>query len=146
MDQQTFEKIKNKAIESMLKKYFNDNLKADEKVAMRSFLEELLNEIMKGERNIFLEKNTNNKGNGYYPRELTTGSWRLNINVPRDRNGQFRPHVLPQPYKRVDDIYVDLLMSLVINGYSDSQLLLSLKELGLPYSVTELTRLKEHLA
>jgi len=37
-------------------------------------------------------------------------------------------------------------MSLVINGYSDSELTLSLKELGLPYSVTELTRLKEHLA
>jgi len=77
---------------------------------------------------------------------LTTGSWKLNINVPRDRNGQFRPHLLPQPYKRVDDSYVDLLMSLVINGYSDSQLLLSLKELGLPYSVTKLTRLKEHIA
>ncbi len=76
---------------------------------------------------------------------MTTGSWKLNINVPRDRNGQFRPHLLPQPYKRVDDSYVDLLMSLVINGYSDSQLSLSLKELGLPYSETELTRLKEHL-
>lgn len=145
MDQKTFEMIKDKAIESILRKHFSDNMKPNEKVAMHRFLEELLNEIMKGERSIFLENSLNNKGNGYYPRELTTGSWRLNINVPRDRNGDFRPHVLPDRYKRVDDSYVELLMSLVINGYSESQLLLSLKELGLPYSVTELTKIKEHL-
>ncbi len=59
-------------------------MKPNEKVAMHRFLEELLDEIMKGERSIFLENSMNNKGNGYYPRELTTGSWRLNINVPQD--------------------------------------------------------------
>ncbi|GAB6183603.1 hypothetical protein [Thermodesulfovibrio hydrogeniphilus] len=49
MDQQTFERIKNEAIELILKKYFGENKKPNEKVAMREFLEELLDEIMKGE-------------------------------------------------------------------------------------------------
>ncbi len=145
MDQKTFEMIKEKAIESMLKKHFSENMKPNEKIAMHSLLEGLLDEFMKSERSIFLENSMNNKGNGYYPRALTTGSWRLNVNVPRDRKGDFRPHILPEPYKRVDDSYVDLLMSLVVNGYSESQLLLSLKELGLPYSVTELTKIKDQL-
>jgi transposase-like protein len=69
----------------------------------------------------------------------------LNVNVPRDRNGDFRPHVLPEPYRRTDDSYVDLLTSLIINGYSESQLLMSLRELGLPYSVTELSKIRDHL-
>ncbi|GAB6182836.1 hypothetical protein [Thermodesulfovibrio hydrogeniphilus] len=30
--------------------------------------------------------------------ESTSGSWRLNINVPRERNSEFRPHVLPEPF------------------------------------------------
>jgi hypothetical protein len=30
----------------------------------------------------------------------------------------FRPHILPEPYKRVDQSYTDLIMSLIINGSS----------------------------
>jgi hypothetical protein len=28
------------------------------------------------------------------------------------------PHILPEPYKRVDQSYTDLIMSLIINGSS----------------------------
>jgi putative transposase len=129
----------------VLKKHFKGGLNTHEKLAMSRLLEELLEEIMKGEREVFLEKEPNNKGNGYYSRSLSAGSFKLNLNVPRDRNGEFRPHVLPAPYKRVDESYVDLLMSLVINGYSESQLLKSLRELGLPYSVEEMNKIKSQL-
>jgi len=145
MDQETFDRIKEEAIEEVLKKYFKGSLNNQEKVAMHRLLEELLEEIMKGERKIFLENHSNNKGNGYYSRSLSAGSFKLNLNVPRDRNGEFRPQVLPEPYKRVDESYVDLLMSLVINGYSESQLLMSLRELGLPYSVDEMNKIKDQL-
>ncbi len=112
MDQETFERIKEEAIEEVLKKHFKGKLNSQEKVAMLQFLEEMLEAIMKGERKVFLESSSNNKGNGYYPRSLSAGSFKLNLNVPRDRNGEFRPHVLPEPYKRVDESYVDLLMRL----------------------------------
>lgn len=36
-------------------------------------------------------------------------------------------------------------MSLVVHGYSESQLLMSLKELGLPYSVEEMGKIRDHL-
>ena len=48
-------------------------------------------------------------------------------------------------YKRTDKNYVELLMSLVVNGYSETQLLMSLKELGLPYSVDEMDKIRENL-
>jgi transposase-like protein len=100
---------------------------------------------MESERAIFLEKETNNKANGFYPRSLTTGSFKLNLQVPRDRKSKFRPHILPDPYKRTDKNYIDLIMSLVVNGYSESQLWASLKELGLPYSQDELNKIKDQL-
>jgi|YelNatPaOPRAMG01_1025707.scaffolds.fasta_scaffold103539_1 putative transposase len=145
MDRETFERIKEKAIEEVLQKNFKGSLKSQEKVAMHRLLEELLEGIMKGEREVFLENSTSNKGNGYYPRSLAAGSFKLHLNVPRDRNGNFRPAILPEPYRRVDESYVDLLMSLVINGYSESQLVMSLKELGLPYSEEELNKIKGQL-
>jgi len=50
-----------------------------------------------------------------------------------------------KPYKRVDESYTDLLMSLVINGYSESSLLNTLKSLNLPYSDDELNKIKDDL-
>jgi len=80
-------------------------------------------------------KNENDKGNGFYDRKLGTPMGNLDISVPRTRTGDFRPHILPEPYKRVDESYTDLLMSLVVNGYSESSLLNTLKSLNLPYSI-----------
>lgn len=145
MEREIFERVKEKAIEEVLRKNFPGGLRAQEKVAMHRLLEELLEGIMKGEREVFLENSSNNKGNGYYPRSLAAGSFKLNLSVPRDRNGDFRPSILPEPYRRVEESYVNLLMSLVINGYSESQLLMSLKELGLPYSEEELNKIKGQL-
>ena len=57
----------------------------------------------------------------------------------------FRPHILPEPYKRVDQSYTDLIMSLIINGSSWAQLRSSLRRLGLPYSEEELNKIKAQL-
>lgn len=146
MDEQTLEEIGTRAVDRVVEKYFPGGEDNSKKKAMRHLLEDLVNSIMKEERGMFLDHSRENKGNGYYPRDFTTGSWKLNVNVPRDRKGDFRPYVLPEPYQRVDDSYVDLLMSLVINGYSESQLMHSLRELGLPYSTHELGRIREQLS
>jgi len=42
MDQKTFDKIKEEAIEEVLKKHFKGSLNTKEKVAMHRLLEELL--------------------------------------------------------------------------------------------------------
>jgi putative transposase len=126
MSKEEFNLIKEEAIEKVLQKYFAGDLNSAKKAAMKQLLETVLDEIMRSERRIFLQGSTDNKANGYYPRTLTGGSWRLDIDVPRDRRGQFRPHILPEPYRRTESSYVDLLISLIANGYTESQLMRSL--------------------
>lgn len=146
MSREGFDLIKEEAIEKVLQKYFQGDLNSERKAAMKQLLETALDEIMKSERRIFLQGSTDNKGNGYYSRRLTAGSWKLDIEVPRDRKGEFRPHILPEPYKRTENSYVDLLISLIANGYTDSQLMRSLKNLGLPYSEDEIRRIRDDLS
>ncbi len=77
--------------------------------------------------------------------KLATPIGNLEISVPRTRTGSFRPHILPEPYKRIDESHTELLMSLVINGYSEATLLNTLKSLNLPYSEGELAKIKNNL-
>ncbi len=72
MEEESFEKIKQKAIGATLNKYLSENIKTQERIALRRLLEDLLDEIMKGEWSVFLENSPNNKCNGYYPRYLYT--------------------------------------------------------------------------
>ncbi|HDN59121.1 MAG TPA: hypothetical protein ENF20_04115 [Candidatus Marinimicrobia bacterium] len=42
-----------------------------------------------------LQNSENNKANRFFTRTLSTGDLTLNLNVPRDRKGLFRPAILP---------------------------------------------------
>lgn len=138
-----FETAKNMAIEQVLNMYCSKD--DPTRPALKQLLENLLEWFMLSERNIYLAKNQNDKGNGFYDRTLATSVGTLEISVPRARSGNFRPSILPQPYKRVDDSYTALLMSLVASGYSESSLLQTLKNLNLPYSENEILKIKEDL-
>jgi len=138
-----FETAKNMAIEQVLNMYCSPDV--PNRPALKQLLEHLLNCIMLSERRIYLEKNQNDKGNGFYKRMLGTPVGNLELSVLRTRTSNFRPSVLPQPYKRVDPSYTDLLMSLVANGYSESLLIQTLKNLDLPYSEEEISKIKNDL-
>jgi len=112
---------------------------------IKRLFEEVLNQIMRTERDIFLKGSPGNKANGYYPRRLSEGSFCLDLSVPRDRQSSFRPFILPQPYQRVGSSYSELLYSLVVNGYSPSQLQRTLLQLGLPYTQDEIKKITEQL-
>lgn len=142
-NRETFERIKNEAIEETVNKYFSNDIQA--KTAMKTFLEEFVNRFMIAERSIFLENAPDDKANGFYPRNLVAGAWSLNLNVPRVRKNSFRPSILPQPHKRSDQSFTDLIMSLVANGYSEAEIMNSLKTLGLPYSESELIKIKDQI-
>ncbi len=71
MDQETFDRIKEEAIGEVLRNHFKGSLKTQEKVALHRLLEKFLEEIMKEERKIFLEKSPNNKRNEYDSRSLS---------------------------------------------------------------------------
>jgi len=114
-------------------------------IAIKVLFEEFCNEFMKQEREVYLSKEEKDKGNGYYKRGLSTGIGKIKLNVPRTREGNFRPYILPPLYKRTDESYKILLSALIENGYSESELENFFKEMELPYSREEMEKIKEGL-
>lgn len=109
MDKNTYyESVKNIAIEKVLGKYCSEE--DPSRPALKKLLEDLLDSFMMSERQIYLYKNEDDKGNGFYDRKLATPVGNLEISVPRTRSGMFRPSILPKHYKRVDESYTELLL------------------------------------
>lgn len=98
----------------------------------------VLNELMQKDRETFQEINKEFQeiqANGYYKRNLSLSFGQLNLKIPRIRSGNsFRPAILPPHWKRIDKEYEELIMAMLCNGYTFSQIERSCKKLGLPYS------------
>lgn len=76
-----FETAKNMAIEQVLNMYCS---KDDPTLpALKQLLESLLECIMLSERLVYLAKNENDKGNGFYERKLATPVGNLELSVLR---------------------------------------------------------------
>lgn len=105
----------------------------------------ILNSLMKSERDVFVRKNPNNKGNGYYSRSLMSGLGKINLEIPRDRLNEFRPFLLPEKWQRGEQSYDDLLKSLVIHSYSPNKIRSILKSLGLSYCADEIDEIKDEI-
>ncbi|WP_028845567.1 transposase [Thermodesulfovibrio thiophilus] len=88
--------------------------------AIKYLSEALINLFMLKERDFFLksDQSTQNKANGFYPRNLACLLGNLSLKIPRDRTGQFRPQVLPQQWQRYDRDFQDLLLNLILQSYS----------------------------
>jgi transposase-like protein len=142
---EAYEMAKEELLRHAIEKAVGEALLMGQQPGIKMILEETLNHLMKIERDIFLKGSPGNKANGYYHRQLSEGSFCLDLNVPRDRQGNFRPYILPQPYQRVGSNYRRLLYSLIINGYSPSQLQRTLSELGLPYTQDEIKQIVNEL-
>ena len=105
----------------------------------------LLNAIMKKERDIFVRKDPENKGNGFYQRSLMSALGRIDLEIPRDRLNEFRPFLLPEKWQRGEQSYDDLIKSLIIHSYSPNKIRSILKSLGLSYCSDEIDEIKEEI-
>ncbi|MEO0294235.1 MAG: IS256 family transposase [candidate division WOR-3 bacterium] len=112
-------------------------------LSLRMLFGKILNQFMKAERKAYLEGSFNNRGNGYYKRGIQAGGMSLDVQIPRDREGEFRPQILPDKWKRGGNEYRQLLLSLVKNGYSENKIRGVLKELNLSYDKSEVKKIKE---
>jgi len=112
---------------------------------LKEINEIFLNALMKKERDVFLRYTDSNKANGYYDRTLASGLGKIDLVIPRDRLGQFRPFLLPDQWQRGEQTYDDLLKSLVFHAYSPNKIRSILHSLGLPYSIDDIEELKNEL-
>jgi putative transposase len=134
--------LREEAVAKAVDKFFPD-ITNGEKKALCEFFEELFNEFMVSEREIYLEKEQKDKGNGYYTRDLISKLGKLGIEVPR--NGKFRPYILGEKYQRYSEDFEEFLISLITNGYSKTQIFRTLRKLDLPYRDDEIEKIKNDL-
>jgi transposase-like protein len=91
---------------------------------MTALLEPILNQILQAEMTDHLgakpgERTDERQGyrNGSYQRQLTTRVGRIELEVPRDRNGEFQT-ALFQQYQRSEKALVLALMQMIVQGVS----------------------------
>ena len=119
---------------------------------MAALLEPILNQILQAEMTEHLgagpeERTDDRQGyrNGSYQRKLTTRVGRLELEVPRDREGTFQT-ALFQRYQRSEKALVLTLMQMVLQGVSTRRVKDITTELcGREFSKSTVSRLAEDL-
>jgi len=101
-------------------------------VSLRQLLGMLISSVGVSERKAYLSCEPEDKGNGFYGRDLEVGTIPVAIQVPRTRSGQFRPAVLPAAYQRgYNDETQSLLLGLLASGRSVNAIKEALGKMGL---------------
>ena len=67
-------------------------------------------------------ENSGNSRNGDYPKTLKTNLGEVTINVPRDRNGEFDPKVVPKHESRLSDEIAQVIIGLYSRGMSTTDI------------------------
>lgn len=85
---------------------------------VKSFIKEFLHMLMLEDRQEHLAAHPDDKGNGFYDRDLTTSIGHLDdLKVPRTRSGEFSPAVLPSRRRASFDLE-ELVFAMHVGGSS----------------------------
>jgi len=66
--------------------------------------------------------NSGNSRNGDYPKTLKTSLGEITVNVPRDRNGEFDPKVVPKHESRLSEEIAQVIIGLYTRGMSTTDI------------------------
>jgi len=101
-------------------------------VSLRDLLGMLISSVGASERKTYLSRVSEDKGNGFYDRNLQVGTIPVDIQVPRTRSGEFRPASLPAAYQRgYNEETQSLLLGLLASGRSVNAVKEALGKMGL---------------
>lgn len=85
---------------------------------VKSFIKEFFESLMLDERKQHLESKPDDKGNGFYDRDLTTSMAHVEgLKVPRTRSGEFNPAILPERRRASFDLE-ELVFAMHVGGSS----------------------------
>lgn len=102
---------KNELVKAILEEYHPETAE-DVQNALKDIFGPMFEAMLQGEMNAHLgynnnskeTKNTNNRRNGYIDKNVKTSMGKMNISVPRDRDGSFDPVIIPKRTKDISDI------------------------------------------
>lgn len=84
---------------------------------LSKYFKQMIEEIMIKEREKYLEENESTRGNGYYKRRPKTILGDMELEIPRTRDGNFKPSIIPER-KRITFVLDDILQALFYAGLS----------------------------
>ncbi|NQT77558.1 MAG: IS256 family transposase [Bacteroidetes bacterium] len=67
-------------------------------------------------------ENSGNSRNGDYPKTLKTNLGEITVNIPRDRNGEYDPKVIPKHESRLSDEIAQVIIGLYSRGMSTTDI------------------------
>lgn len=119
---------------------------------LKGLLREALQEVLEGEMTEFLgaepgERTTQRQGyrSGYYSRSLVTRIGKLELRVPRDRNGEFST-ALFERYQRSEKALVSALAEMYVQGVSTRKVKAITEELcGHSFSASTISQINKSL-
>ncbi len=129
-------------LENILNEYLSE---IGDQNSLTELFSRLIEILMKKEREFHLSNDEGNKGNGYYNRNLACLFGNLNLQVPRDRKGNFRSSFLPAIYEKADESFNEFILNLVLSSYSPNKIKSLLKSMDIPYSPEQIEEMKEEL-
>ena len=120
---------------------------------LRKELQQAVNDLLEAELTAFLGYdpyarngwNTGNSRNGAYFRKVDTQFGPIEVQVPRDRNGQFHQHTLPD-YKQHSDILESMIIKLYSKGVTTREIAdLIEKMYGSHYSPAQVSNISKQM-
>jgi len=105
-------------------------------VALKDLFKDVLQEALEAELDEALgygkhevsNKNSNNSRNGYSKKTVKSELGPISINVPRDRNGEFEPQIIPKHQRSINGIE-DKILSLYATGMTTRDISEQIREL-----------------
>ena len=96
---------------------------------MRLELESAMNELLKVELTSFLDYekhdprgyNSGNSRNGFYTRQLKTRFGEISVEIPRDRNGEFKQQLIPSHQRSTQDLE-NMVIQMYRHGITTSEI------------------------
>lgn len=89
-------------------------------------------------------KNTENSRNGHSKKTLRTSMGKVEINIPRDRNGDFEPKILPKNQTIISQDMESKIISMYAKGMSVSDIEKHIRDIyGLEISDTTVSRITD---
>jgi len=123
-----------------------DELPDKLKDLLKGFLKDRLESMMEGEREAFLEEDAgeDNRGNGFYDRSFRTRFGKIeNLNIPRDREGNFQTELF-EPYQKQEDWLEKMIIGLYTRGVSTREIADLLEKMyGDKYSSSVISRITD---
>jgi transposase-like protein len=84
---------------------------------LSKYFKGMIQEIMLSERKEYLKEHSETRGNGYYKRTPKTILGEMELEIPRTRDGNFKPGIIPER-KRVTFMLDDVVRALFCAGLS----------------------------